>query len=493
MTMPQAIVSTAAMRAAEQAFFARGQDSFALMQAAGAAVAASIIADHPARDRSMLVLCGPGNNGGDGFIVAALLRDAGYEVSVAAARAADAYQGDAARAALTWSRAGPVLPLAGATALAPDVIVDALFGIGLDRPLTGEIAAVINWANGTCAARIAIDIASGVGADDGSVLGTAIRAQHTVTFGWPKPGHLLPPGKAHCGRLEVAPIGLDDSLLPAGQQLFRNDPGLWLATLPEAGLLDHKYSRGHALVIGSSDMPGAGRLASLAARRIGAGMLSVAAPAAILPLFMADQPGIIARPAGRAEDLVEILMDRRISGVLVGSGLVPHAASREAVLTALAAGRPAVVDGGGLTAFADRPEDLFTSGRGDVVLTPHEGEFARLFPDLGPAAGNKLVRVREAARRARAVVVLKGADTVVGAPDGRLAINPEASPYLATAGSGDVLAGLIVGLLVQGMPAFLAACAAVWLHAQAGLNLGAGLIAEDLAAEIPVLLRRLGR
>ena len=497
MTNPQAIVSTAGMRAAEQAYFARGHDSFVLMQAAGAAVAASIIRDHPGRDRAVLVLCGPGNNGGDGFIVADLLRAAGYAVTVAACRPVDAYQGDAAKAARLWAATGAVLPLDRAAlssaALAPAIIVDALFGIGLDRPLTGEIAAAIDWANGTGAAIVAVDIASGVNADDGSVLGTAIQAGHTITFGWPKPGHLLLPGKARCGRLEVAPIGLERDLLPADHTLCQNDPGLWLEALPEPGLLDHKYSRGHALVIGSSDMPGAGRLASLAARRIGAGMLSVAAPAAILPLFMADQPGIIARPAGRAEDLVEILMDRRISGVLVGSGLVPHAASREAVLTALAAGRPAVVDGGGLTAFADRPEDLFTSGRGDVVLTPHEGEFARLFPELAAGTGSNLDRVRKAARRARAVVVLKGADTVVGAPDGRIAINPEASPYLATAGLGDVLAGLILGLLVQGMPAYLAAAAAIWLHAQAGLNLGAGLIAEDLAGEIPALLRRLGR
>jgi hydroxyethylthiazole kinase-like uncharacterized protein yjeF len=495
MTAPQPIVSTAEMRAAEQSFFARGHDSFALMQAAGAAVAAAIEAAHPDHRQAILVLCGPGNNGGDGFIVADLLRGAGNAVTVAASRAPDAYQGDAARAAEMWAGAGRVLPLerAACAPLAPSIIIDALFGIGLDRPLTGEIAGVIDWANASSATIWAVDIASGVSADDGRVLGTAIRAAHTVTFGWPKPGHLLLPGRACAGTLTVAEIGLDDGLLPSPPFRHMNSPDLWLPALPEPGALDHKYSRGHALVIGSSDMPGAGRLASLAARRIGAGMLSVAAPSAVLPLFMADQPGIIARPASRAEDLVEILMDRRISGVLVGSGLVPHAASREAVLTALAAGRPTVVDGGGLTAFADRPEDLFTSGRGDVVLTPHEGEFARLFPDLGPATGNKLDRVREAARRARAVVVLKGADTVVGAPDGRIAINPDATPYLATAGSGDVLAGLILGLLAQGMPAYQAAAAGVWFHARAGLNLGAGLIAEDLAGQIPHLLRGLGR
>ena len=490
----QAIVTAAEMRAAEQAAFARGKDSFALMQEAGAAVAAAIDDTHPGAKGTALVLCGPGNNGGDGFIVATLLQQAGWQVQVAALRARTAYHGDAARAAALWP--GEVIAAVPAkiARLLPSqtIVVDALFGIGLDRPLEGDVAAVIELVNRADAEVWAVDVPSGIDADGGRVLGSAIRADHSVTFGWPKPGHLLLPGKEYAGRLIVAPIDLDASLLPSNLDTWVNAPAAWLHALPRPGALDHKYSRGHALVIGSSDMPGAGRLASLAARRIGAGMLSVAAPAATLPLYMADQPGIIARPASRPEDYVEILMDRRITGVLVGSGLVPDAAAREAVLTALAAGRPTVVDGGGLTAFADRPADLFTLGRSDVVLTPHEGEFARLFPDLGPDK-DRLTRVRLAAARSRSVVVLKGADTVLAAPDGQVIINPAASPYLATAGSGDVLAGLILGLLAQGMPAPQAAAAGIWCHAQAGLNLGAGLIAEDLAGQIPGLLRTLGR
>ncbi|WP_374652845.1 NAD(P)H-hydrate dehydratase [Dongia sp.] len=484
----QPIVTAAEMRAAEQAYFARGHDSYALMRQAGAAVADAIHRAHPAPDAEILVLCGPGNNGGDGFIVADLLRRAGRVVRVSAMRAPESYAGDAAQAAKAWIEGGELLPFDPAALPKAVLIVDALFGIGLDRPLDGKAATVIDWINRSGAEVWAIDIASGISADDGRILGTAVAARHTVTFGWPKAGHLLLPGKIQTGALHVAPIGLTRDLLAPGHAAWRNDRAAWIDALPQPGPLDHKYSRGHALVVGSSDMPGAGRLAALAARRIGAGMLSIAAPAASLPLYMADQPGIIAKPGAKPDDLVEILMDRRISAVLVGSGLVPNAAAREMVITALAAGRPAVVDGGGLTAFADRPEDLFTLGRGDVVLTPHEGEFARLFPDLGPGLG-KLARIRQAAARSRCVIVLKGADSVIAAPDGQAIVQDEASPYLATAGSGDVLAGLTLGLLAQGMPAYLAAAAAVWFHAQAGLALGAGLIAEDLPAAIPGLLR----
>ena len=488
----QPVVTAADMRAAEQAYFGRGNDSYALMRKAGAAVADSIHQAHAGEDGEILVLCGPGNNGGDGFVIADLLRRAGRPVSVTAMRAPETYTGDAGEAAKTWLDGGSILPFDPGALPKAAIIVDALFGIGLDRPLEGKVATLIDWVNRSGADVWAVDIPSGISADDGRVLGTAIRAQHTVTFGWPKVGHLLLPGKIHCGRLQVAAIGLERDLLAPNHATWRNAPSAWLSLLPQPGPLDHKYSRGHALVIGSSDMPGAGRLAALAARRIGAGMLSVAAPAATLPLYMADQPGIIAKPAARPDDLVEILMDRRISAVLVGSGLVPNAAAREAVITGLAAGRPSVVDGGGLTAFADRPDDLFTLGRGDIVLTPHDGEFARLFPDLGPQLG-KLARIRQAASRARSVIVLKGADSVIAAPDGQVLINDAASSYLATAGSGDVLAGLILGLLAQGMPAYRAAAAGVWFHAQAGLALGAGLIAEDLPGAIPGLLRDLDR
>ncbi len=477
------------MRAVEQAYYARGNDSFALMCRAGAAVADAITRVHPVIAGSILVLCGPGNNGGDGFIIADLLRQAGYNVCATAMRPFDSYQGDAALAAKTRGGGETLVPFDPPHFGNPALIVDALFGIGLDREIEGKAAEVIEWVNRSDAVVWAIDIPSGVSADDGRVFGTAIRAAHTVTFGWIKAGQILLPGRTYCGELDVAPIGLDDHF-PERVHAFRNVPAFWADAFPRPGPLDHKYARGHALIIGSTEMPGAGRLAAMAARRIGAGMLSVAAPAATLPLYMADQPGIIAKPASRSEDLVDILMDRRISAVLVGSGFMPDAATRKTVITALSAGRPAVIDGGGLTAFADRPDDLFTLGRGDVVLTPHEGEFSRLFPDLGPALG-KLERARRAAARTNSVIVLKGSDSVIAAPDGHVLVNDTASPYLATAGSGDVLAGLTLGLLAQGMKAYLAAAAAVWFHGKAGISHGPGLIAEDLPGFIPRLLREL--
>jgi hydroxyethylthiazole kinase-like uncharacterized protein yjeF len=489
------LVSARQMRAAEQSLFARGVDSFALMSAAGQAVADLVQRDWP--EAPVTVLCGPGNNGGDGFIVAEALRRGGRHVVVLAMRSLDAYEGDAAMAATAWG--GPVLlldePNIAAEIIAGRVVVDALYGIGLDRALSGIAVHAIEQCRLSGAAVVSVDIASGVSADTGQVLGDAMMATDTVTFGWPKLGHVLLPGRQYSGRLWVAPLDFDKdsglaALAAAGDADIRaNQLESWLLHLPKLGLMDHKYSRGHAVVFASDVMPGAGRLAARAARRIGAGMLTVAAPAEVLPLFMADQPGLVTRTATRAEDVVEILLDSRITAVLIGSGMPPDEVTREAVLNAVASARPVVIDGGGITAFADRPQDLFAVGRGDVVLTPHEGEFGRLFPDLGAALG-KAERARLAAERSRCTVVLKGADTVIAEPPGtdrggRSLINREASPYLATAGSGDVLAGLVLGLLAQGMPAFEAAAAAVWFHSEAGFAAGPGLIAEDLPERIP--------
>jgi NAD(P)H-hydrate epimerase len=493
------VLTAKQMRAAEQYLFQHGVDSFALMCAAGEAVAGLIARHWPGRE--VVVLCGPGNNGGDGFVAAERLRRLGCQVTVLALQPTDRYRGDAARAAALWQ--GQVLNLndQNLDAAIPHnaLVIDAMFGIGLDRSLNGVAAAAVDRCRDAAARVVAVEIPSGINADTGQVMGAAMMARHTVTFGWPKLGHLLLPGRLHAGSLEVAPLTFDEmsgraGLAAGGPEARGNGPANWLLNLPRPGALDHKYSRGHALVIGSESMPGAGRLAARAARRIGAGMLTVAAPAGVLPLYMADQPGLIARPLSRLEDLVEILLDSRISAVLVGSGMPPDGATREAVLTALAGGRPVVVDGGGLTAFADRPQELFVLGRPEVVLTPHEGEFARLFPDLGPDQG-KVARAQQAAIRSGATIVLKGGDTVIASPRGgvggagRILVNREASPFLATAGSGDVLAGLVLGLLAQCMPAFEAAAAAVWFHSEAGFAAGPGLIAEDLPEQIPGISR----
>jgi NAD(P)H-hydrate epimerase len=485
------VVTAAEMRAAEAALFARGTPSFDVMATAGRAVVEAIRLRWPTPFKRALVLAGPGNNGGDGFIVARELADLGWDVHVAAMQARDLYAGDAARASALWG--GPVARLEpGALAKLDDgdcVVIDAIFGIGLARPVANEVKAVIHALHGRPCPVVAVDVPSGIDADTGAVLGAAPRAALTVTFGWPKRGHLLLPGREWARDLVVADIGCRDEDLPDLGKVPRvNGTALWRGHLPLPSAADHKYTRGHALVFGGATMPGATRLASRAARRVGAGMLTVAAPREAHPYYLIDQPGLIVREAAGAAALQALLEDRRFTSVLVGSGLPADEVTAGAVETAAASGRALVIDGGGLTAFARGIDSLARFGRADIVLTPHEGEFARLFPDL---VGDKLKRAGEAARRSRCTVVVKGADTVIAAPDGRAAINADAPAWLATAGSGDVLAGLILGLLGQGMPAFEAATAGVSLHGMAGAAFGPGLIAEDLPELIPEVLRLL--
>jgi NAD(P)H-hydrate epimerase len=485
------VVTAAEMRAAEAALFARGTPSFDVMAAAGRAVVEAIRQRWPTPFRRALILAGPGNNGGDGFIVARALADLGWDVHVAAMQGRDLYSGDAARAASLWS--GPIAKLEpGALARLDEgdcVVIDAIFGIGLARAVTDEVKAVIHALHGRPCPVVAVDVPSGINADTGAVMGAAPRAALTVTFGWPKRGHLLLPGREWAQDLVVADIGCRDEDLPDLATMPRvNGAALWHNDLPLPSAADHKYTRGHALVMGGATMPGATRLASRAARRVGAGMLTVAAPSAAHPYYLIDQPGLIVRDAGDAPALQTLLEDRRFTAALVGSGLPADDETRASVEAAAASGRALVIDGGGLTAFAGALDRLASFGRADIVLTPHEGEFARLFPEL---KGDKLVRSREAARISHCTIVMKGADTVIATPEGRAAVNADAPAWLATAGSGDVLAGLILGLLGQGVPAFEAAAAGVSLHGMAGAAFGPGLIAEDLPELIPEVLRLL--
>ncbi len=484
------ILTAAQTRAAEAQGCDRGIASYDLMQHAGHAVVDAVRQRWPGWRGRVLVLCGAGNNGGDGFIAARGLIDFGYDVAVAAARPLADYQGDAARAAAAYGQ--PVQPLT-ATALSPwftpdTLVLDAVFGIGLGRPVEGELARLFAALNAGGAPVIAVDIPSGVQADTGEILGCAVQAAVTVTFGWPKRGHLLVPGRGLAGDLIVTDIGLrDDDLPPGASDVAVNGPPLWLDLLPKPGAADHKYTRGHAIIAGGGAMPGAARLAARAARRAGVGMLTVAAAEAVRGFFLADQPGLIVAASAGPADLARLLADRRVTGCLVGSGLAPDTETRALVLAALASGRPAVIDGGGLTAFAGDAKALAGITGGELVLTPHEGEFGRLFPHLAGLPG-KIARAQAAAEESGAVLVLKGADTVVAAPGGRAAVNANAPAWLATAGSGDVLAGLVLGLMAQGMPAFPAAAAAVWLHGAAGSAFGPGLIAEDLPEQVPALL-----
>ena len=461
---PRPILTAAMMRAAEAAHFSAGADSYAVMTRAASEVA-RLAATGLAPGARVLVLAGPGNNGGDGHVAARLLAERGLDVRVR--RLGDPATPDARRAAAEWT--GPV---GAADPAGFDLIIDALFGIGLTRPLAGEAAALVDAANACGAPILAVDIASGVDADTGAVPGPAIGATETLTFHAPKPGHLLLPGRLHTGRLTVADIGLPETL----SNLHLNAPGHW--TLPVPGIDTHKYARGAVLVwSGPELMTGASRLAATAALRMGAGAVTLAGPREALLVHAAHVTAVMLAEAD-AQGFARLLAGGRIRAACVGPGAGPDA--RCVAGAALQSGVPVVLDADALTAFAGEVDHLARLVRRHprpVVLTPHEGEFVRLFPAL---EGNRLVRARAAAALTGAVVVLKGADGVIAAPDGQAAVNANAPPWLATAGSGDVLAGFVTGLLAQGMDGFAAAAAACWVHGDLGGRLGAGLIAEDL-------------
>ncbi|MDB5416002.1 MAG: bifunctional ADP-dependent NAD(P)H-hydrate dehydratase/NAD(P)H-hydrate epimerase [Rubritepida sp.] len=445
-----------------------------LMEAAGRAVARAI--QQRFRPCRVLVLAGPGNNGGDGYVVARLLERAGWDVAVAAL-APPRSGSDAALTASRWK--GPMREFGLEAAGRAGLVVDAVFGAGLTRPLDGLAAEVLRAVR---APIVAVDVPSGLDGATGAVRGFAAQAALTVTFFRCKPGHLLLPGRDLCGELVLADIGLPATVLDAIRlRTFANGPALW--TLPRPGAASHKHSRGHVTILSGREMTGAALLAARAARRAGAGLVTLAcADAASAALHRLAEPGALVLEAeGAAALITALLADPRRETVLAGPGLPPDATTRDMVARLLAANRQLVADAGALTAFEGAPEGL----RGAALITPHSAEFARLF---GPAGEDRLASTRAAAARIQGAVLLKGSDTVIASPDGRAAINHNAPPWLATGGTGDILAGLAAALLAQGMPAFEAACAAAWLHGEAAHRIGRCLLAEDLPAMLGTLI-----
>ncbi|MGB3424115.1 MAG: NAD(P)H-hydrate dehydratase, partial [Castellaniella sp.] len=399
---------------------------------------------------------------------------------------------------------GPVEPAAPACLDGAGLIVDALLGAGLGRAPDGALESLIQAVNAAAAPVCAIDVPTGLDGGSGRCPGAVVQADLTVTFCRRKPGHLLLPGRALCGALVCADIGMPDAALaPLAPEAHANHPDLWLDVFPWPRTDGHKYRRGHVLVVGGERMLGASRLACQAAARIGAGLVTLTAPSSAWAIQAGALTSVMVEALPPDGALDQVLADPRRNALLIGPGLGRAPQGRRQVLDLLATRRPCVLDADALSVFADRPEALIDAVHGQCALTPHEGEFARLFdpgPDAAPragdgapsrAVGDKLQRARAAARRCGAVVVLKGADTVIAAPDGRCVINDNAPPTLATAGTGDVLAGCITGLLAAGMPVFQAACAAVWLHGLAAGRLGWGLLAEDLPGELPGALAAL--
>jgi len=479
-----ALLNVAQMGRADQAAIKSGVSGLSLMERAGRAVA-----DRAARlagNRPIVVLCGPGNNGGDGYVAARYLRNRGHNVRVAALGDPAKLQGDAATNFKRWQ--GAVESLAPVVLEEGCIVVDALFGAGLGRDIDGVCAQVLSAASELKLASIAVDLPSGINGDTGAVMGCALPAVETVTFFRKKPGHLLYPGRGQCGDVHVVDIGIPHTVLDdIGPTAFENTPELWSGPVfGDLAPTRHKYDRGHAVIAGSASMPGAARLAARAARRAGAGLVTLAVPEAARDVYLAGDPGNLVEAR---VDFAATLNDPRRNAVLAGPGLGVGADTQSMALEALSGGHRAVVlDADALTSFADDPQTLFKAIKGPCVLTPHEGEFRRLFD----ASGDKLSRAREAARQSGAVIILKGADTVIADPDGRAAINANAPAWLGTAGAGDVLAGIVTGFMASGAPPFETAAAAVWCHGAAACITGPGVIAEDIAENLPGIFAGLG-
>lgn len=509
------ILTCAEMAKADIHAVSHGVPGLTLMENAGRAVAEAV--RRRFKPCAVTVLCGPGNNGGDGFVVARLLDEDGFTVRVAHdaepvhARSAEggggraresgqrpegAKHGDAGAMSEMWK--GARVALTPACLDGARLVVDGLFGAGLARPLEGAYAAVVEALNGLPV--VAIDIPSGVSGDSGQPLGAAyVRAALTVTFFRKKPGHLLQPGRSLCGELVVADIGIPAEA--AASRLHENTPALWRYPFPRDE--GHKYDRGHAVIVsGPAHATGAARMAARGALRIGAGLVSVAAPPEAVAVNAAHLTAIMIKPFDGAAGLATLLEDRRFNAVALGPGLGVGEDTRALVKAACKSGAGAsaqagatpkgvVLDADALSSFHREPTTLFSMLHDRCVLTPHAGEFERIFPGLLDRSASKVEAAREAARRAGCAVLLKGSDTAIADAAGKAAINANAPAWLATAGAGDVLAGFIAGLLAQRMTAFDAACCGAWLHGAAATQFGPGLIAEDLPEMLPTLLKDL--
>jgi len=472
------ILSVAEMTAADRAAISAGTPGVELMERAGQAVADAVIQRF--RPRPTLVLCGPGNNGGDGYVAARLLKARGWPVEVRAL--AEPTADDAKAAAALWD--GPTEALANG--LGDALIIDALFGAGLYKPLAGVAAQAAAALVNSPERVVAIDTPSGVPGDTGKPWGPAFAAGLTVTFHARKPAHVLEPGRSLCGEVVVADIGLGET----PSKTIENGQDLWLPRFPWPGASSHKHARGRLIVVsGETWSTGAARLSARAGLRIGAGLVTLYANQDALATNAAHLEAVMLKPFDTDLELEQAADEAEAAVIGPAAGITETTLLN--VLALARTGAALVIDADAITVFRDDPEELFSVLDRDDVLTPHPGEFERLFPGVLKAAPERIAAARQAAQKAGAVVLLKGPDTVIAAPDGRAAVNLNGSPWLATAGSGDVLAGFIGGLIAQGMESFEAACAAAWIHAEAAELHGPGLISEDLPGLAPAVLRRL--
>ncbi|MCH8347504.1 MAG: NAD(P)H-hydrate dehydratase [Proteobacteria bacterium] len=480
-----AVLTAAEMIAAEVAAFKSGIPAYALMAKAGGGLAKAILSKK--KSGKILFLNGPGNNGGDGWVAAEILRHKGWDVLCVALKLPDGHSCAALTAYEKWQGETGEFPdnLEGY-----DVIVDALFGTGLERPVEGRAAKWINAANQAKAFKVAVDIPSGISSDTGQILGTAFKADLTATFSHKKRGQMLMPGLELSGEVEIVDIGIGEEALGGmALKVFENNPVLWRDDFPKLAKGGHKHQRGHLLVAGGPlAMSGAARMAARSALRTGAGLVTTLVPEKALLAYAEKQLSVMSAGYRDDEEFADLVASDKFGAFVIGPGNGVGEGTRARVLKVLAAGKPCVLDADALTSFEGDVGALEAALHEKCVLTPHYGEFKRLWPDI--SWGDKVAAAETAAAKTGAIVLLKGPDTVIS--DGTITIiNTHAAPQLATAGSGDVLAGIIAGLMTQGMAPFLAAAAGAWLHGEAALIFGGGLIADDLIETLPKVLKSL--
>lgn len=484
------LLSCKQMAAADAFTIKQGTPGITLMERAGRGVAD--VAEQVWRDSggegTVLILCGPGNNGGDGYVVARRLAMASIPIRVAQFGDLGQVKGDAVLALEKCPCA--IEGLDGLSLAGVSLVVDALFGAGLSKIIKGAAATVIKKINKTDIPVIAIDVPSGLDGDKARAEGEVFKADHTVTFHTKKSAHLLFPGRSLCGEVHVIDIGINPAAFATLElQTYENIPELWRSHLPRHRTEHHKYHRGHVMVLGGkAPTLGACRLTSIAALRTGAGLVSLMAPKETYDIQAAALDDVMVTKMINMGTMMKALQDVRITAVAMGPGAGSNLETKKLVLKILRADRAVVLDADALTCFESASDALFNAIISPTVLTPHAGEFQRLFPDID-YGDDKFSVARTAAKRSGAVVVLKGADTVIASPCGRAAVNSNAPPHLSVGGTGDVLTGMIVALLGAGMPAFESACAAVWIHSCAADSYSLGMIASDLLKKIPQALQ----
>jgi NAD(P)H-hydrate epimerase len=489
------LLSVQQMRAAEQFAVQMGTPLIVLMERAGLAVAELVMLRYT--KRPVIILCGPGNNGGDGFVAARHLAAKGWPVRILLYGKLEEMTPEAKVAASRWRGAviTASLPvLENALQKGAQLIIDALYGIGLRRPVTGDAALMMQAVNRSGIPVVAVDIPSGLNADTGQVYGQSIVADVTVTFFRKKLAHVLMPGRMLCGEILTADIGIPDTVLQnITLQTCENHPDLWIGYYPQPRLNQNKYDRGHVLVLGGDEMTGAARLAALAAQRIGAGLVTIAAPQNAFMIYAASMTSIMVRALGEGgafgTAFRALLDDPRRSVAVLGPGAGTEDTTRQAVLMALAAQKRCVLDADALNVFTRDAVSLRDALHPQCILTPHEGEFQRLFDRVVDFSQDKLTMAKTASAYIGCPIILKGADTVIASPEGLAVVNTNSPPTLATAGSGDVLAGFIAGLMAQGVEAFPAGCIATWMHGAVASEFGPCLVAEDLIQGLPNILR----